>query len=468
MFLVRYPANRIAEREYILRELLEYRLGLEIELVAEERLDTFLSWNDGPSLSIADGLLATSDAGWLQSESVPSQPPDLLGALPSGCVDERVEPDLAFLPIPGAAGAKTVDVAVAAGSGSLSVNADILGSAFFFLTRYEEIAAPQHDRFGRFPASASFAVQHGFLTRPVVDEYTALLEICLRRLYPRLQTRSTSFRVEVSHDVDLPLRFRWASVLRMAGGGLRQFARNGSLRAFARHVSTWYAVRHRGQLDLDPYNTFDAIISSSSKRNLRSAFYFITDRPAGNIDALYDIDDPFIESLIAKVHRSGHEVGLHASFSSYLDANRTRMEFERLLGVCERQGVKQDRWGGRQHYLRWSAPVTWSNWEAAGLNYDSTVGFAQLAGFRCGTCHEYRPFDLRRRRTMNLLERPLIAMDTTVMDYMKLATTDAARDALVMLKQQCRLHRGTFAFLWHNSNLTTSSQWKLYTDVLDA
>ena len=67
-------------------------------------------------------------------------------------------------------------------------------------------------------------------------------------------------------------------------------------------------------------------------------------------------------------------------------------EIERRL--LPRQASAQDpRSEDRQHYLRWRAPTTWQNWEDAGLDYDSTVGYADHVGFRAGTCYEYPIFN---------------------------------------------------------------------------
>ena len=74
-----------------------------------------------------------------------------------------------------------------------------------------------------------------------------------------------------------------------------------------------------------------------------------------------------------------------------------KKEFERLISVAEEEGICQDVWGGRQHYLRWEAPTTWRAWEEAGLDYDSTLTFADHAGFRCGVCFEYPVYDILLR-----------------------------------------------------------------------
>ena len=70
--------------------------------------------------------------------------------------------------------------------------------------------------------------------------------------------------------------------------------------------------------------------------------------------------------------------------------------------------------GGRQHYLRFDVSSTWKFWEKGGFAYDSTVGYAEHEGFRCGTCHPYVPFIIDEDRVCRVQEVPLIVMDGTL------------------------------------------------------
>jgi hypothetical protein len=197
------------------------------------------------------------------------------------------------------------------------------------------------------------------------------------------------------------------------------------------------------------------------------AFYFLATGEPSTRNGSYTLEHPWVRSLIARVHARGQEVGYHAGFDTYRDAHLTAEEVARLRTAVDALGVEQDTWGGRQHYLRWESPTTWANWEDAGLDYDSTVGFADRVGFRAGTCHEYRAFDVRARRPLRLRERPLLAMDQTLVDYMGL-DPDAALQAIVDLAAECRRAAGTLTLLWHNSMLPTAAQRDWYEAMVGA
>lgn len=312
---------------------------------------------------------------------------------------------------------------------------DVFGSAFFLLTRYEEAVLDDRDEHGRFPAEASILVRHEVIERPLVNEYAEALWRRLLELAPRLERRQRTFRVVPSHDVDYPY-----STLRLRLSAIRR----GKLRAALPH---------------DPYDTFDLLMDESERRGLRAAFYFI---PEG---APYSLDEPRIRKLLCRIHVRGHEIGFHASYGAFRDPDRTRREFERLLEVCREEGIKQDHWGGRHHFLRWE-PATWAAWEEAGLAYDSTLTFTNRPGFRTGACFEYPVFDLRERRELRLRERPLVLMDTPTLDRQGLPDPELVQ-LIDRLRDQCRRFRGDFTVLWHNDWLVTERQRRLLRAALE-
>ena len=205
----------------------------------------------------------------------------------------------------------------------------------------------------------------------------------------------------------------------------------------------------------------------SEQYGLRSAFYFIVDHPAGTIDGVYDIDEPWIQSLLHRIHERGHEIGLHASYHSYRDRDQIEFELKRLQQICSDLGISQAEWGGRQHFLRWESPITWQCWSDVGLNYDNTLTFHDHVGFRCGVCYEYPVFDLRQRRQLTLRERPLIVMDVTLVSpaYMHLNFREILNKVL-HLYSICKVFQGDFTFLWHNSRLISKREKQLYKNII--
>ncbi|MEN8219341.1 MAG: polysaccharide deacetylase family protein [Pseudomonadota bacterium] len=183
---------------------------------------------------------------------------------------------------------------------------------------------------------------------------------------------------------------------------------------------------------------------------------------------MYSITHPEIRRLLRHIYARGHEIGLHTSYNTYRDPVQTAKEFEILKQTCEKEGIQQTTWGGRQHYLRWETPTTFRNWDAAGLDYDTTLSFADHAGFRCGTCYEYPVYDVVNQQPLKLRERPLIAMECSVIDecYMGLGNGEKALEIFQQLKNTCQQFQGDFTLLWHNSRLVEVGERRLYEAIL--
>ena len=80
-------------------------------------------------------------------------------------------------------------------------------------------------------------------------------------------------------------------------------------------------------------------------------------------------------------------------------------------------------------------------------------------------CFDYPVFNLRTRRQLSLRERPLVAMDRTLVAYMELRPEELLEE-VAELKRRCRLFQGDFTLLWHNSMLVTRRERRLYSDAL--
>jgi hypothetical protein len=108
------------------------------------------------------------------------------------------------------------------------------------------------------------------------------------------------------------------------------------------------------------------------------------------------------------------------------------------------------RYGGRHHYLRWSVGKSWEQWEDLGLLYDSSLGYADEIGFRCGTSHPFPCFSLPRQRQLSLVEEPLIIMDCALQNVVERQGKSAYSMALEILSR-ARTAGGSPAVLYHNS-----------------
>jgi len=320
------------------------------------------------------------------------------------------------------------------GNGLFECTEDLLGSALRTLTRFEEIDSLARDSHGRFPASASIALRHGFLNRPIVDEYGLALQQVLRISLPGWNPEQHPLRLKLSHDVDqVGMPFSLRSTL---GHVLKRRAPGACVRDILSLVA-----------NVEPtyLNLLRTLCQLSLDNGIHSAVYWKTSFPSP-FDTGYDLTHPKIASVIEWAIERGVEMGIHPGYNSFHSPVRLAEEVERC-----RKAVHSSHVGGRQHYLRWT-PETWADWEVCDLAYDSTVGFADCVGFRAGTCVPYFPWLYKQNRMASVLEIPLIAMDATLVHYMRLSrerSVDVVRDLIA----RCSTVGGVFTLLWHNHGL---------------
>jgi peptidoglycan/xylan/chitin deacetylase (PgdA/CDA1 family) len=328
---------------------------------------------------------------------------------------------------------------------TITLYADILGSSFFALTRLEEVGATTVDQHGRLPYEETVAHSRGFLDRPIVDEYTEVLWLCLRRLWPKLRRTPRAFAVEVSHDVDRPMAYDHASV-RDRIWAVREDARSRVLPSLlgSRAVNGIAAVArlpHR-----DPFANFGWLMALDEEYGLKATYYFLAGG-ATPYDARYSIRSRQLRRLLHQVANRGHAIGLHGSYATVDRPDLLGQEYENLVAVLGEEGLPSEVTSVRQHYLRWRAPETWRATEAVGLRVDASVGFSTTVGFRAGTSFEYPVFDVVERRAMRLTERPLHVMDQALSSL----TPEASAKVVEKLRTSVARHGGTLRVLWHNN-----------------
>lgn len=370
------------------------------------------------------------------------------------------------LPAPGAHTLPTPLISLE--NNCIEVKYDILGLTYWMLNRIEEIGRTDVlDKHQRFPASASHAYQHGYLERPIVDEWLDILGQVIKRLWPHLRLKNNKFIVHVSHDVDAPSRYGFKTPRKLLRSMLADTIKRKDFRAAV--LAPIVNIQNKKKLsNLDPFNTFNWLMDLSEANNLKSSFYFICGRTDPLMDADYDLEHPSIRNLLQLIHKRGHEIGLHPSYNSFQSPSIIKKEADRLRSVMKQERINQSNIGGRMHVLRWEHPLTLQAWSDAGLSYDSTLGYADMPGFRCGTCFEYPAFNPITQKILNLRLRPLIAMECSVIDkrYLNLGYTQDSLDKFMQLKDTCKRVEGCFTLLWHNSHFQYPGDIEIYQKLI--
>lgn len=437
------PSRCKNEILWIANVLFDEFLGIDYSIVETES-EFFLLESAGKTLQFPDCFFKQADKAWMQSSSLPKIP------LVSWDIDSSgLKVHLMKREVPVLFGKPEIEIY----NDRICLGIDILGSAFYMLSRYEETVIADRDKHNRFPARASIAFQAGFLDRPIINEYLEILWECMKHLWPNLQRKKRDFRMLVSCDVDHPYQSGIKNPLLQLRHIAGDLVRRKSARLAVKSTVNFFASKFDDYSHDDYYSRFDWMMDVNEAAGNKVAFYFIAGHSDNLRDGCYSLDEPIIRNLIRRVHVRGHEIGLHGSYNSYKDKEQFLQEARNLKRVMAEESIHQDYFGGRQHYLRWETPTTAKVAEFAGMDYDSTLTFADAEGFRCGICYEFPMYDIEERLPMSIRARPLIVMEATLLsrEYRAVNSWEELSDSINKLAAAVHLFRGDMTLLWHNT-----------------
>lgn len=326
--------------------------------------------------------------------------------------------------------------------GAVVVNADLISVSFALLSRYEETCTDERDKYGRFVYGNSLNDRYNFVDYPIVDEYAMLLRKFVCENFPTVILSSRKPNFVPTHDIDFLFRFpNFPKAVKTISGDLLVRKSLGlSLKSMRAYIKSWRNI------DNDPYvSGMLDLLKVSVENNFDSKFYFKA--LSGGEDCSYNIFSDKTKRCIDRVVAAGKSVGLHGGLDSYSSVDVYMDEKRKLEQVL---GKELD--SSRQHFLRFDVHSTLQVWQKCGVGHDFTLGFPEHEGFRCGTCHPYRLYDVDNDCVTNVVEHPLIAMDTTLFQYRNL-TENEAFDSIRRLYERCVAVEGDFVLLWHNTTM---------------
>lgn len=344
---------------------------------------------------------------------------------------------------------------------------DILGSIFWFLSRYEEILTDDNDKHDRFKLTNALNGQNGMIMRPFVNEYIDILWKCISRLWPDLIRKNREFTIYPSHDIDHP-SFYWhkglVDIFKSCAKDLIVF--KNAVKATEKFIN-WmkYSLALPSN---DVYDNCDWIMDQSEKRGLISSFYYIPIQTHA-FDPFMPLEHRIVQNQLKSILKRGHIIGYHPGYESYQSKQVMNEGLAKLKSTLKSIEPNAKIIGGRQHVLRYRTSITERILDDLGHVYDSTLGYAEHIGFRCGTCYEYPMYDLINRKKLRIRQRPLLLMDVSLISnrYMSLNYEDAYNEASKIVFE-CKKYNGDFTILWHNSELDTNEKTDLYLSILDA
>ena len=332
---------------------------------------------------------------------------------------------------------------------TLILSADLVASAYFFLTGYEAcIRKEARDQYGRFPGKESVAFRCGFLHRPIVDEYGQLLRRYLRETGIDISEPSAQIRkIYLTHDLDIPYYYRT----------LKGIAR-GCL------IDKQYGLTLRSYLNkkYDPAYTYPWIIRQNKQliksigtNRCESLFFFKSTGKCQEDKPVHNVFSKDIQHIFRLCRANHVRIGLHTSYSAGIHPEEIINEKERLKKASHTPITDN-----RHHFLTCREMNDLSYLVTAGITDDFTMGYADVAGFRLGTCRPVRWINVANKSVYPLTLHPLTLMDRTLdSKYMNLSYEEAIHCALELIDATER-HSGDLTLLWHNTSICEPSSYQ--------
>lgn len=340
----------------------------------------------------------------------------------------------------------------------LALPFDPFAAIFYMLSRYEEYIPHRKDEHGRFLATESIAHKENFLQTAVADRWALLIRDTIRQRFPDMTFPARNYAFEQTIDIDAAYCYLYKGLFRTTLGILRDGIHRRDPEEVKRRIRV---LRHQ---EPDPFDTFDYIIDQKARSPHGSLIFFplladygIYDKPASYHNM------PFRELLQHLADNA--KMGIHTSYYASDEPARIETEIGRLSDIIHRSIVRN-----RFHFLRFDMPNSYRQLADNGIQHDYSMGYADLPGFRNGTCSETPFYDLGNDQETSLHIHPFAAMDTTFHTHMNITPGEAVRQFHALV-DEVRAVGGTFSCIFHNQNLCEDFGWEgwrpVYEDLLE-
>lgn len=314
---------------------------------------------------------------------------------------------------------------------------DLLETIFYHVTRYEEVFCSKeyNGQTGWLREDRHYLVRHGLEKTAVVDRLVAaFFAIVTGRVVEHKTTYS------ISHDIDILYRFRpWTKIVRNLGAIV--IHRRGWQHLMATIRLLLAMGRGRAK---DPYDVYDWLFTIDNHLYKHKTLYMM----AGGTtyyDNRYKITDPAAQRIIRLALDRGYSLGLHPSYDAGLTLAMSSEQKAALESAAGHRAILN-----RQHWLRWFWDRTPDIITANGMSNDSSLGYNDRLGFRCGTGFPYRLYDFARERTYEWTELPMAYMESSLIHESKRtgrSMTEIHNDFIKSNRQGTHIEMN-----WHNSN----------------
>jgi hypothetical protein len=328
-----------------------------------------------------------------------------------------------------------------AASNKLTINADILGSSFYFLSLWQEYISNEKDVHERFCAKFSLQKKMDIIDKPIVTIYFNILKSLIEQ-YFGIRFKKRIPCLAMTHDVDYIKKWSPGIIYREI---IQYFVLNFQHVSLRTRIARLKSFLKAFSAENDPYRySLSEMIEFELKNNIRSTF-FIKAGSTSKHDVSYSLKNKFLKKCVKKLQQNYFDIGLHPSYKAYNSEKIMKRELSRL-----KSAFNLDKVGVREHFLRYdvkTTPIIHSN---LNFKYDSSLSYNDYEGYRTGFSYPHKLYDIKNDSVLNITEVPLIVMDATLESYRKFSP----EKSLMRIKEIININNkygGIFTLLIHNT-----------------
>ncbi|MEM7509548.1 MAG: hypothetical protein AAF388_01365 [Bacteroidota bacterium] len=322
------------------------------------------------------------------------------------------------------------------------LNFDVLSAIFYLVTDYEKWVESHLDQHGRYDPHAYPSSKENWFAEPICEVYAEKLWQYLKKHFPQLERSKKESRVIWTFDLDNPWKYKHKPFY-VQWGGLLTDLLSGKWQQAGERVNTLLGGR-------DPHDFYGLLPDYFPKE--KTHLFILLERKSKH-DSRFSWRNPKLRELVISLKEAGYRLGIHPSYTTFLDEEQISFEKGKLEEWVEAVNT------GRQHYLKVRYPNTYQFYLQAGIVTDYSACFYDMAGFPMGMTRSFHWFDLRKNEKTELRIQPTQIMDVSLKNYLALPPEEAI-DEMDYILSQVQQYGGELCVLLHNEALSDSGEWK--------
>lgn len=280
---------------------------------------------------------------------------------------------------------------------------DIFETIFYHISRFEEFFSghEQLDSHARMKSEEQLLVRYNLYRIPVVDH---LVYSFFQALGFQMTKKLTQYTL--THDIDAI--FKYNSLAKFPKSVVRVLMMGLGFDGVVRIIKS-YVRKIKNYFD-DPYYSFNDLFRPESFF-IRKIVFFVS----GGSTRFDLYNKNYLRNLKKVIDLAliqGYIVGFHPSYVANCNSELFTRE-KKVLENISQQKIEFCR----THFLRLDFKKSFQIMSDHGIRFDSTLGFPDLIGFRCGTGFEYHLYDFTRENISDILEIPLVVMDGSSLQF---------------------------------------------------